>query len=86
MGVPAFFRWLTKKYPSVIVDAVEDKPKDADGNRVPVDTRGPNPNFQVLQSFISVQKFQQIFLIVIFQNLISNHCDCCRNLTTFTWI
>ncbi|VDD85958.1 unnamed protein product [Enterobius vermicularis] len=46
MGVPAFFRWLTKKYPSVIVDAVEDKPKDADGNRVPVDTRGPNPNFQ----------------------------------------
>uniref|UniRef100_A0A0N5A7Q7 5'-3' exoribonuclease n=1 Tax=Syphacia muris TaxID=451379 RepID=A0A0N5A7Q7_9BILA len=46
MGVPAFFRWLTRKYPSVIVDAVEDKPKDANGKRVSVDTSKPNPNFQ----------------------------------------
>jgi 5'-3' exonuclease len=25
MGVPAFFRWLTKKYPSVIVHCIEEK-------------------------------------------------------------
>ncbi|CAG9531987.1 unnamed protein product [Cercopithifilaria johnstoni] len=46
MGVPAFFRWLTRKYPSVIVDAVEEKPRDLNGVRVPVNTVNPNPNFQ----------------------------------------
>lgn len=25
MGVPAFFRWLSRKYPSVIVDCIEKK-------------------------------------------------------------
>lgn len=25
MGVPSFFRWLMKKYPSVIVECVENK-------------------------------------------------------------
>lgn len=47
MGVPAFFRWLTRKYPSVIVDAVEERPRDLNGVRVPVNTAAPNPNFQV---------------------------------------
>uniref|UniRef100_A0A8R1TXL4 5'-3' exoribonuclease n=1 Tax=Onchocerca volvulus TaxID=6282 RepID=A0A8R1TXL4_ONCVO len=46
MGVPAFFRWLTRKYPSVIVDAVEEKPRDLNGVRIPVNTIDPNPNFQ----------------------------------------
>ncbi|VDK51600.1 unnamed protein product [Anisakis simplex] len=46
MGVPAFFRWLTRKYPSVIVNAVEEKPRDVDGNEVPIRTTEPNPNFQ----------------------------------------
>ncbi|VIO96778.1 Uncharacterized protein BM_BM7704 [Brugia malayi] len=46
MGVPAFFRWLTRKYPSVVVDAVEEKPRDLNGIRVPVNTVDPNPNFQ----------------------------------------
>jgi len=44
MGVPAFFRWLSKKYPSIVVHCVEEKKKDVDGNPVPLDTSGPNPN------------------------------------------
>lgn len=44
MGVPAFFRWLTRKYPSVIVYAVEEKPKYVDGVKIPVDSSSPNPN------------------------------------------
>uniref|UniRef100_A0A0K0CTQ1 5'-3' exoribonuclease n=1 Tax=Angiostrongylus cantonensis TaxID=6313 RepID=A0A0K0CTQ1_ANGCA len=46
MGVPAFFRWLTKKYPSIIVNANEDRQRSADGTRIPVDATKPNPNFQ----------------------------------------
>ena len=46
MGVPAFFRWLTKKYPATVVNANEDRQRDADGKRVPVDCTQPNPNFQ----------------------------------------
>ncbi|VDN00795.1 unnamed protein product [Thelazia callipaeda] len=46
MGVPAFFRWLTRKYPSIIVDAVEEKSRDVSGVKVPVDTTKRNPNFQ----------------------------------------
>lgn len=29
MGVPAFFRWLSRKYPSVIIECVEKKVKFA---------------------------------------------------------
>lgn len=44
MGVPAFFRWLSRKYPSIIVHCVEEKGKECNGVRVPVDTTRPNPN------------------------------------------
>lgn len=46
MGVPAFFRWLCKKYPSIVVNAVEEKAKhDQETNtKCPVDTSQPNPN------------------------------------------
>uniref|UniRef100_A0A665UM22 5'-3' exoribonuclease n=1 Tax=Echeneis naucrates TaxID=173247 RepID=A0A665UM22_ECHNA len=43
MGVPAFFRWLSRKYPSIIVHCVEEKVK-CNGVRIPVDTTKPNPN------------------------------------------
>ncbi|CAJ0954862.1 unnamed protein product, partial [Mesorhabditis belari] len=46
MGVPAFFRWLTKKYPSTIVNANEERKRDVDGKRIPIDCTQPNPNFQ----------------------------------------
>ncbi|XP_031774377.1 5'-3' exoribonuclease 2 homolog [Apis florea] len=44
MGVPAFFRWLSRKYPSVIVECIEQKPITTNGIRVPVNSAEPNPN------------------------------------------
>lgn len=47
MGVPAFFRWLTKKYPSIVVNANEERQRNVDGTKIPIDASQPNPNFQV---------------------------------------
>lgn len=44
MGVPAFFRWLSRKYPSIVVHCNEEKGRIIDGVSVPVDTSRPNPN------------------------------------------
>lgn len=44
MGVPAFFRWLSRKYPSIVVNCIEEKPKIVNGEKIPVDTSKPNPN------------------------------------------
>uniref|UniRef100_A0A8C1ZBB7 5'-3' exoribonuclease n=1 Tax=Cyprinus carpio TaxID=7962 RepID=A0A8C1ZBB7_CYPCA len=44
MGVPAFFRWLSRKYPSIIVHCLEEKAKEYNGIKIPVDTSKPNPN------------------------------------------
>ncbi|XP_048259191.1 5'-3' exoribonuclease 2-like [Haliotis rufescens] len=44
MGVPAFFRWLSRKYASIVVHCVEEKPKEVNGVMVPVDSSKPNPN------------------------------------------
>lgn len=46
MGVPAFFRWLTKKYPSIATQCHEEKAKKNDftDEKIPVDTSQPNPN------------------------------------------
>ncbi|CAI5780498.1 5' [Podarcis lilfordi] len=44
MGVPAFFRWLSRKYPAIIVSCVEEKPKECNGIKIPIDSSKPNPN------------------------------------------
>ena len=44
MGVPALFRWLTKKYPKIITPVVEEQPYEVDGRQYPVDTTRSNPN------------------------------------------
>nr|POE62995.1 5'-3' exoribonuclease 2 [Quercus suber] len=49
MGVPALFRWLSKKYPKIVSPVVEQLPQEIendDGSKtqIPVDTRKPNPN------------------------------------------
>ncbi|CDW95662.1 hypothetical protein [Sporisorium scitamineum] len=49
MGVPALFRWLSKKYPRIVSSVQEEDPKTApapDGTEItlPLDTSTPNPN------------------------------------------
>nr|XP_053647006.1 5'-3' exoribonuclease 2 homolog [Cherax quadricarinatus] len=45
MGVPAFFRWLSRKYPTVIIECIEEKQYNTDdGKLIPQDTTKPNPN------------------------------------------
>ncbi|KAL9599204.1 MAG: hypothetical protein Q9219_003985 [cf. Caloplaca sp. 3 TL-2023] len=44
MGVPALFRWLSKKYPKIISAVIEDQPGNVDGQEIPVDTTKANPN------------------------------------------
>ncbi|KAH8279944.1 hypothetical protein KR054_011745 [Drosophila jambulina] len=45
MGVPAFFRWLSRKYPSVIIECNENKQVDPDtGRNIYEDATLPNPN------------------------------------------
>ncbi|PKS06873.1 hypothetical protein jhhlp_006949 [Lomentospora prolificans] len=45
MGIPAAFRWLSKKYPKIISPVIEDLPKKMeDGSVIPVDRTQPNPN------------------------------------------
>lgn len=44
MGVPAFFRWLSRKYCSIVIECNEEKPKVINGVKIPVDTSKPNPN------------------------------------------
>ena len=45
MGVPSFFKWLARKYPKILVNAIETYPEtDADGNLINPDTSLPNPN------------------------------------------
>ncbi|KRY67963.1 5'-3' exoribonuclease 2, partial [Trichinella pseudospiralis] len=44
MGVPAFFRWLSRKFPSIVTNCIEDTPHDVGGTTVPVDKTQPNPH------------------------------------------
>ncbi|KAH7320318.1 hypothetical protein B0I35DRAFT_451128 [Stachybotrys elegans] len=45
MGIPAAFRWLSKKYPKIISPVIEDQPIVMEGaGTIPVDTTRPNPN------------------------------------------
>ncbi|KAL7740217.1 hypothetical protein ACLKA6_003920 [Drosophila palustris] len=45
MGVPAFFRWLSKKYPCVIIECNENKQVDQEtGKNIYEDATLPNPN------------------------------------------
>jgi 5'-3' exoribonuclease 2 len=44
MGVPAFYRWLSDRYPKIVRDVIEEQQAWVDGAEVPPDTSQPNPN------------------------------------------
>lgn len=44
MGVPALFRWLSKKYPKIISSVVEEEGPIIDGIEQPINYADPNPN------------------------------------------
>lgn len=44
MGVPAFFRWLTEKFPKVLNDVLEKRIAIVEGIPMPLDLTQPNPN------------------------------------------
>lgn len=44
MGVPSFFRWLSRKYPKIISPVFEEVPQSEDGVVLPINYAGPNPN------------------------------------------
>lgn len=47
MGVPAFFRWLSEKYPKIIEDILEERVKlvgNHGSTRIPFDSTRPNPS------------------------------------------
>ena len=44
MGVPSFFRWLSRKYPKIISPVFEDSPQIVDGVQLPIDYSAPNQN------------------------------------------
>lgn len=49
MGVPALFRWLSRKYPKIITPVIEEQPQEIDNGdgtttKLPVDMGKPNPN------------------------------------------
>ncbi|AET40231.1 ssRNA exonuclease RAT1 Ecym_5486 [Eremothecium cymbalariae DBVPG len=44
MGVPSFFRWISRKYPKIISPVLEETPQIVDGVKLPIDYSSPNPN------------------------------------------
>lgn len=44
MGVPALFRFLSRKYPKIVSPVLESPTKDSNGDDIAVDITGPNPN------------------------------------------
>lgn len=44
MGVPAFYRWLSEKYPKIVMEMQEDRTVRVEGTEIPLDLTAANPN------------------------------------------
>ena len=44
MGVPAFYRWLSEKYPKIVSNMLEQRNKVVDNIAIPINLLEPNPN------------------------------------------
>lgn len=44
MGVPAFFRWISRKYPKIVSQVIDNDEVDVNGVRIPEPYSNPNPN------------------------------------------
>ncbi|AMD19148.1 HBR247Wp [Eremothecium sinecaudum] len=44
MGVPSFFRWISRKYPKIISPVIEETPDVVEGVKLPINYSSPNPN------------------------------------------
>lgn len=49
MGVPSLYRWLSQRYPKIVLSVEEEEPKkvpgeDGEEEEIPIDMSGPNPN------------------------------------------
>jgi hypothetical protein len=69
MGVPAFYRWLSEKYPKIVQDLLEQRDNVIDGTVVPINLNEPNPNgyahirFQ-LHFFVRTNKTHVVYIFV----------------------
>lgn len=74
MGVPAFFRWLSRKYPSVIIECVENKVSNfvSEMNLIHFATDEHNLRDCVFNAIVITIALQQVLFTL---NWCVNHCD-----------
>ena len=74
MGVPSFFRWISEKYPKIMVQLKEDFGSEIQGVVIPPDTTKPNPNgFEIDNLYLDFNGYMT-WKFVVFICLICLSC------------
>jgi len=58
MGVPAFYRWLSEKYPKCVLDILEQHPQYIQNTPIPINSSLPIPNAALL----SFPEFDNLYI------------------------